>query len=61
MNKASYTTDVPEDRFELVNVILHTPKRPLRVMLIGGSDSGKTTLLTFLTNELIKVASALRL
>ncbi|WP_456444210.1 Clp1/GlmU family protein [Thermococcus sp.] len=54
MNKASYTTDVPEDRFELVNVILHTPKRPLRVMLIGGSDSGKTTLLTFLANELIK-------
>ena len=54
MNKASYTTDVPEDRFELLNAILHAPARPLRVMLIGGTDSGKTTLLTFLANELMK-------
>ncbi len=54
MNKASYTTDVPEDRFELVNTILQAPQRPLRVMLIGGTDSGKTTLFTFLANELIK-------
>ncbi|WP_297519320.1 Clp1/GlmU family protein [Thermococcus sp.] len=53
MNKASYTTDVPDDRFELLDVLLRSPGRPLRVMVVGGTDSGKTTLVTFLANELL--------
>lgn len=51
MNKAGYTTDVPEDRFVLLDE-LSSRGRPLRVMLVGGTDSGKTTLLTFLANGL---------
>ncbi|WP_167902469.1 Clp1/GlmU family protein [Thermococcus sp. JdF3] len=53
MNKAGYTTDVPEDRFVLLDE-LSSRDRPLRVMLVGGTDSGKTTLLTFLANGLIE-------
>lgn len=53
MNKAAYTTDVPEDRFALLER-LSSGSGPLKVMLIGGTDSGKTTLLTFLANGLIE-------
>lgn len=53
MNKAAYTEDVPEDRFELLNRILEVEK-PVKVMLIGSTDSGKTTLLTFLANKLLE-------
>ncbi|NJE61493.1 Clp1/GlmU family protein [Thermococcus sp. 21S7] len=52
MNKATYTEDVPPDRFELLERITAL-ERPAKVMLIGSTDSGKTTLLTFLANRLI--------
>ncbi|NJE11258.1 Clp1/GlmU family protein [Thermococcus sp. MAR1] len=52
MNKATYTEDVPPDRFKLLERIISLD-RPARVMLIGATDSGKTTLLTFLANRLI--------
>lgn len=54
MNKATYTEDVPPDRFELMEGILHLEK-PSKVMLIGPTDSGKSTLLTFLANKLIEM------
>jgi polynucleotide 5'-hydroxyl-kinase GRC3/NOL9 len=53
MNKAAYTTDVPEDRLDLLER-LSGGSGGLKVMLIGGTDSGKTTLLTFLANGLIE-------
>ncbi|ASJ11708.1 Clp1/GlmU family protein [Thermococcus thioreducens] len=53
MNKATYTEDVPPDRFELLERIMNL-ERPAKVMLIGPTDSGKTTLLTFLANRLLK-------
>ncbi|ASJ08483.1 polyhydroxyalkanoate depolymerase [Thermococcus siculi] len=53
MNKAAYTLDVPEDRFDLLDNLSSRPG-PLKVMLVGGTDSGKTTLLTFLANGLIE-------
>ncbi|NJE77183.1 Clp1/GlmU family protein [Thermococcus sp. ES12] len=52
MNKATYTEDVPPDRFGLLERIMSLG-RPARVMLIGATDSGKTTLLTFLANRLL--------
>ncbi|MDI3475341.1 MAG: polynucleotide 5-hydroxyl-kinase [Thermococcaceae archaeon] len=55
MNKATYTKEVPEDRVQLLEVIVRESlKGPLKVMIVGGTDSGKTTLLTFLANELLK-------
>ena len=54
MNKAVYTRDVPQDRFDAIQLLLGESERgPLKVMVVGGTDSGKTTLLTFLINELI--------
>ncbi|ASJ10424.1 polyhydroxyalkanoate depolymerase [Thermococcus sp. P6] len=53
MNKATYTEDVPPDRPELLEKLLRMEK-PATVMLIGSTDSGKTTLLTFLANGLLK-------
>ena len=54
MNKAVYTRDVPEDRFDAVELLLReAEKGPVKVMIVGGTDSGKTTLLTFLMNELL--------
>ncbi|NJE03725.1 Clp1/GlmU family protein [Thermococcus sp. MV11] len=53
MNKAAYTTDVPEDRLTLLDG-LSSMTGPVKVMLIGGTDSGKTTLLTFLANGLVE-------
>jgi len=52
MNKAKYTEDVPEDRNELFEVV-YKLERPAKIMVIGGTDSGKTTLVTFLANKLI--------
>ncbi|NJE25086.1 polyhydroxyalkanoate depolymerase [Thermococcus sp. MV5] len=53
MNKAKYTNRVPEDRKEVVEVIKKL-KKPVKVMIIGSVDSGKTTLTVFLANELLK-------
>ncbi|WP_297462004.1 Clp1/GlmU family protein [Thermococcus sp.] len=53
MNKASYTTEVPGDRLVLLEKLTSRSK-PLRIMLVGGTDSGKTTLLTFLANGLME-------
>ena len=54
VNKAYYTAEVPEDRFEVLNYIKEAQK-PLKIMIIGGIDSGKTTLATFLANELLNL------
>lgn len=53
MNKARYTNKIPEDRGEVIKVIEEV-KKPVKVMILGGVDSGKTTLAVFLTNELLK-------
>jgi len=53
MNKARYTNKIPEDRREVIKVIEEL-RRPVKVMILGGVDSGKTTLAVFLTNELLK-------
>ncbi|ASJ02706.1 polyhydroxyalkanoate depolymerase [Thermococcus profundus] len=50
-NKAVYTRNVPEDRLQLVEII--DKSRAKVVMFIGDVDSGKTTTLTFVANELI--------
>ncbi|WP_460041617.1 Clp1/GlmU family protein [Thermococcus atlanticus] len=52
MNKAKYTDDVPGDRRELLKIIGQLD-RPAKIMVIGGTDSGKTTLVTFLANRLV--------
>ncbi|WP_202795447.1 Clp1/GlmU family protein [Thermococcus barophilus] len=52
MNKARYTQEVPEDRKELLNA-LNEHKKPVKIMILGGVDTGKTTLATFLANELL--------
>ncbi|AIJ05163.1 GTP-binding protein [Methanocaldococcus bathoardescens] len=52
MNKAYYTAEVPEDRFEVLNNLKDSQK-PIKIVLLGGVDSGKTTLTTFLANELL--------
>ncbi len=52
MNKAKYTEDVPEDRERVIEVV-EKLNRPAKIMVIGGTDSGKTTLVTFLANKLI--------
>ncbi len=55
MNKARYTQDVPEDRIELLKSIARHDK-PFKLMVIGGGvDSGKSTLITFLANELLSL------
>ncbi len=54
MNKARYTRDVPGDRVDLLNRITGVEK-PITVMTVGGVDSGKSTLITFLANELISL------
>ncbi len=54
MNKAEYTLEVPTDRFELYRLILEKAvEGPVKVMVAGGVDSGKTTLVNFLLNGLI--------
>ncbi|WP_461864538.1 Clp1/GlmU family protein [Thermococcus sp.] len=52
MNKAKYTEDVPEDRRELLRIMSELSE-PAKVMIIGGTDSGKTTLAAFLANKLV--------
>ncbi|NJE08984.1 polyhydroxyalkanoate depolymerase [Thermococcus sp. M39] len=54
MNKARYTQEVPEDRRDILR-ILENHKKPVKVMILGGVDSGKTTLATFLANELLSL------
>jgi polynucleotide 5'-hydroxyl-kinase GRC3/NOL9 len=54
MNKASYTRDVPGDRIELLRSVASHDK-PLVLMVVGGVDSGKSTLITFLANELLSL------
>ncbi|MBP1911438.1 Clp1/GlmU family protein [Thermococcus stetteri] len=54
MNKARYTQDVPKDRIELLRSIAGHDK-PFKLMVIGGVDSGKSTLITFLGNELLSL------
>ncbi len=53
MNKAAYTTEVPQDRLELLAEV--SSRAPVKVMIVGGTDSGKTTLATFLARELISL------
>ncbi|WP_297506179.1 Clp1/GlmU family protein [Thermococcus sp.] len=53
MNKATYTVEVPPDRVELVEEL--SSRAPVKVMIVGDTDSGKTTLATFLANELISL------
>ncbi|MCD6372428.1 MAG: polyhydroxyalkanoate depolymerase [Thermococcus sp.] len=54
MNKAVYTRDVPPDRCDALQLLLgEAEKDHIKVMVVGGTDSGKTTLLTFLMNEFI--------
>ncbi|AAL80236.1 polyhydroxyalkanoate depolymerase [Pyrococcus furiosus DSM 3638] len=52
VNKASLTYDVPEDREYATKRILSL-KRPSKIMVIGDVDTGKTTLIVYLANELI--------
>lgn len=54
MNKARYTQDVPEDRIKLLESIASYNK-PFTLMVVGGVDSGKSTLITFLGNELLSL------
>ncbi|ACV25223.1 GTPase or GTP-binding protein-like protein [Methanocaldococcus fervens AG86] len=54
MNKAYYTIEVPRDRFEVLNN-LRDIEKPLKILIVGGIDSGKTTLTTFLANELLNL------
>ncbi|WP_297499935.1 Clp1/GlmU family protein [Thermococcus sp.] len=53
MNKATYTVEVPPDRVKLVEEL--SSRAPLKLMIVGDTDSGKTTLATFLANELISL------
>ncbi len=53
MDKTTYTVDVPDDRFEVLEAIRKHGK-PLKLMLVGDVDSGKTTLLMFLLNSLME-------
>ncbi|ENN95899.1 NUC156 family protein [Methanocaldococcus villosus KIN24-T80] len=50
INKASYPESVLEDRFELLDYIKEHDKR--KIILVGGVDTGKTTLATFLIKNL---------
>ncbi|XRO77837.1 Clp1/GlmU family protein [Methanocaldococcus sp. 10A] len=54
MNKSHYPSEVPDDRFEVLNYLKDCQK-PIKILLLGGVDSGKTTLTTFLTNELLNL------
>ncbi|NJF24710.1 Clp1/GlmU family protein [Thermococcus sp. Bubb.Bath] len=51
INKAAYTREVPEDRTELVDALASAGKGT--VMFVGDVDSGKTTTVTFVANELV--------
>lgn len=52
-NKAFYTRDIPEDRVRLVEEIVE--RKSSVVMFVGDVDSGKTTTLIFVANELINM------
>jgi len=50
INKAAYTKEVPEDRLELIDLLTSMGKGT--IMFVGDVDSGKTTTVTFVANEL---------
>ncbi|WP_456471694.1 Clp1/GlmU family protein [Methanocaldococcus sp.] len=50
INKAEYITNVPEDRKELLEKI--KKENYNRIMVIGAMDSGKTTLINYIKNNL---------
>jgi polynucleotide 5'-hydroxyl-kinase GRC3/NOL9 len=52
INKAAYTKEVPEDRAELVDALVSRGKGT--IMFMGDVDSGKTTTVTFVANELVE-------
>ncbi|WP_456416556.1 Clp1/GlmU family protein [Methanocaldococcus sp.] len=54
MNKSLYPSEVPDDRFEVLNNLKDSQK-PIKILILGGLDSGKTTLTTFLSNELLNL------
>ncbi|WP_297551202.1 Clp1/GlmU family protein [Thermococcus sp.] len=56
MNKAIYTNDVPPDRLELLAEL--SSRDAVKVMVIGGLDTGKSTLVTFLANELMNLGKS---
>jgi len=53
MNKVTYTRNVPPDRLELLAEL--SSRDAVKVMVIGGLDAGKSTLITFLANELLNL------
>ncbi|CAB3289234.1 GTP-binding protein [Methanocaldococcus lauensis] len=54
MNKSLYPSEVPDDRFEVLNNLKDSQK-PIKILILGGLNSGKTTLTTFLANELLNL------
>ena len=53
MNKATYTLNVPPDRLELLADV--SSLDGATIMVVGGVDTGKSTLVTFLANELLSL------
>ncbi len=53
INKAAYTKEVPEDRLELIDALASMGEGT--IMFVGDVDSGKTTTVTFVANELVKM------
>ena len=56
MNKAVYTREIPEDRLELLAQL--SSLNAVKVMVVGDSDTGKSTLVTFLANELLNAGKS---
>jgi polynucleotide 5'-hydroxyl-kinase GRC3/NOL9 len=44
---------IPQSWSEAYNILSSLPKNPVVVMIIGGVDSGKSSLCTYLTNKLL--------
>ena len=59
MNKAIYTRNVPPDRLELLAEL--SSRDAVKVMVVGGLDTGKSTLITFLANELLNLGRSVAL
>ncbi|ACX73058.1 GTPase or GTP-binding protein-like protein [Methanocaldococcus vulcanius M7] len=61
ITKANYPDDIPESRIELLELIkekLSEKKKErdiLKIIILGGLDSGKTTLTAFLSKELLNL------
>ncbi len=54
LNKATQPEDFPEDRYEILDYIKENS--PEKIMIIGGVDTGKTTLVNFLAKNLKDIA-----